>query len=684
MLRREIKDFNLSIDGASGYAVALPFTLYSAMCELGRVERKNTDAGECSITTMRVSATLSADDTFFNGKYSCLRLCGVITPCRVLVNGTLVGETDGLAHKCILDVGAALKKGDNEIEFEFTSPAWDSGILTKVEFLKFDTAIIDSLKVTQHSDGECAVLDLELDCYGNPDGYRAVATLISGAGQIYYGGFNRGKASVTVRDPLYWWPSKMGVQNVYKLSVNLYGDMEVEDGIELKIGLRTLTPSLEPSLLEINGTKMLPMGAVYIPDRICLPTESKRRSAAFVTSAAMAGFNTLVIPVGCRLPDNDFLDLCDVHGITVLCEINDLDAPTLAAIADIAHHPSLAPLELVGLSHKTAEIKALLLENAPAVSYSFTDKSAEYFGETSIPCDKTLFAAIAEEDRNPLSDAVELNSDGAARSMIASASERYPYAWSFSDFSYLTRLAQAENCKNDILERRMAFGEAGRAVFSGLSTKSLISDSALDPNASWKALQYYAARFFTPVAVLAKVCGTRVSFSASNSGKAAAFGNLEYRIIDSSNTLIHKESIDVDIAEHSAKELFTVDLAEQIEGHECDRYLEYILTEGSHMLCRGTLLFVAPKRFKLKDPEIKYELTGTDKRFSLTLSAEAFATGVEIVFDGVDAIISDNYFDLTSSAPLKIGVSLNNPAENLKSLKKALRIRTLYEVGKKE
>ena len=181
MLRREIKDFNLSIDGASGYAVALPFTLYSAMCELGRVERKNTDAGDCSITTMRVSATLSADDTFFNGKYSCLRLCGVITPCRVLVNGTLVGETDGLAHKCILDVGAALKKGDNEIEFEFTSPAWDSGILTKVEFLKFDTAIIDSLKVTQHSDGECAVLDLELDCYGNPDGYRAVATLISAA-----------------------------------------------------------------------------------------------------------------------------------------------------------------------------------------------------------------------------------------------------------------------------------------------------------------------------------------------------------------------------------------------------------------------------------------------------------------------------------------------------------------------
>jgi beta-mannosidase len=228
----------------------------------------------------------------------------------------------------------------------------------------------------------------------------------------------------------------------------------------------------------------------------------------------------------------------------------------------------------------------------------------------------------------------------------------------------------------------MAFGEAGRAVFSGLSTKSLISDSALDPNASWKALQYYAARFFTPVAVLAKVCGTRVSFSASNSGKAAAFGNLEYRIIDSSNTLIHKESIDVDIAEHSAKELFTVDLAEQIEGHECDRYLEYILTEGSHVLCRGTLLFVAPKRFKLKDPEIKYELTGADKRFSLTLSAEAFATGVEIVFDGVDAIISDNYFDLTSSAPVKIGVSLNNPAENLKSLKKALRIRTLYEVGK--
>ena len=682
MIRREIKDFNLSIDGAPDVAVSLPFTLYSAMCELGTVERKSIDAGECHISTMRASAILSADDTFFNGKYSCLRLCGVITPCKVLVNGELVGETDGLAHKCILDIGATLKKGENKIDFEFTSPDWDSGILTKVEFLKFDTAIIDSLKVTQRKEGDCAMLDIELNCFGDPDGYRAVATLISGSGQIYYGGFNHGNATITVRDPLYWWPSKMGVQNVYKLSVNIYGDMEVEDGLELKIGLRTFAPSLEPSLLEINGTKMLPMGAMYIPDRICLPADSKRRAAAFVTSAAMAGFNTLVIPVGCRLPDNDLLDLCDVHGIAVICEIDDLSDAILSAIADIAHHPSLAPLELVALSHKTAEIKAALLEKAPALTYSFTETSAEYLGETSIPCDKTLFASIPEEDRNPLSDAIELNSDGAARDMVAAVAERYPYAWSFSDFAYLTRLSQAESCKQDILERRMAFGKAGRPIFSGLSTKRLISDSALDPNASWKALQYYAARFFTPVTVLARADGARVSFSASNSGKAAAFGNLEYRILDASNTLIYKTSVEVDIAEHSARELLEVDLSEHIDSHECDRYLEYTLTEGSHVLCHGTLLFVAPKRFRLRDPKINAELTGADRRFSLTLSAEAFATGVEIVFDGVNAIISDNYFDLTSSAPVKISVSLNNPAENLKSLKKALRIRTLYDVGK--
>ena len=87
-------------------------------------------------------------------------------------------------------------------------------------------------------------------------------------------------------------------------------------------------------------------------------------------------------------------------------------------------------------------------------------------------------------------------------------------------------------------------------------------------------------------------------------------------------------------------------------------------------------------RFAFKKPEIKTELVGADRRFSLTLSSSAFASGVEIVFDGIDAILSDNYFDLTSASPVKISVNVNNPAENIKSLTKSLRIRTLYEVGK--
>ena len=193
MIRREIKDLRLNCDGVSDHPVTLPFTLYSAMCDLGLVKRKNTDAGECGVTAMRVSATLSADDTFFNGKYSCLRLWGINTPCNIYVNGNLIGTSDGMAHRCILDVGGSLKNGENSIDFEFTSPKWDSGILSKIEFLKFDNAIIDALRVTQRREDDAEVLDLELDLFGDGENCRAVATLISGAGQIYYGGFSHGK-----------------------------------------------------------------------------------------------------------------------------------------------------------------------------------------------------------------------------------------------------------------------------------------------------------------------------------------------------------------------------------------------------------------------------------------------------------------------------------------------------------
>ena len=178
-----------------------------------------------------------------------------------------------------------------------------AGVLGKVELLRFSYAMINGLTVTEKHENGTVTLGLRLETVGGIDNVRAVATLVSGSGQIYYGGLTRGRGSILVRDPLYWWPRGLGIQNLYRLTVNLYGDTEVEDTLEVFIGLSSITTVGGGSaLLEANGVRFLPMGAVFRPDSACDPVIARKKTEAAVISAARAGFNTLVVPFGSERP----------------------------------------------------------------------------------------------------------------------------------------------------------------------------------------------------------------------------------------------------------------------------------------------------------------------------------------------------------------------------------------------
>ncbi|MBQ8322089.1 MAG: hypothetical protein IJX92_06975 [Clostridia bacterium] len=684
MIRREIKSFTMDCDGVKGYPVTAPFTLYSALNDLGRVRSVERGLGECNVEALKFYTTMDADESCFNGRYTYLRLSGVEVPCEVYLNKVRLGVVDSEKRTHLLSTDGVLQMGENLIELEFTHPDWNAGLSHSIEFLKFNNAIIDEIKVTEKREDGAVSLEVELETVGSMEHVRAVATLISGTGQIYYGGFNKGKASITVRDPLYWWPGTLGVHNIYKLNVNLYGDMEIEDTKEIRIGLRTLVTSknADGSLLEANGVPFVPMGAVFVPEKTYIPDEKRRRTAAFVTSAAMAGFNALLIRAGSRIPDDDFFDLCDVHGIVVICEFTNMDETAVDTVARLSYHPSFAPIDIIGCSDNIENIAERLAKVAPRVEFSLLDEAPGYVGEISIPVDKTTCAVIGEGERNPFSDVMENYSGGRCREMAAKVASRYLFPYNSSDFAYLTRLYQAERCKEEILSRRMAFGASGRAIFSSISADSLICDSSLDHRVRWKALHYYASKFFSDVALSLDVSGTDVSFSITNARKSAVYGTLEYRIIDSSNLVIYKNTEEVEVSEHSSKHLFTRSFEEHIASHENDRYIEYVFTEGTGLLAKGASLFTRESSFKLKAPNIKADIFGSEKRFSITLSADAFAKGVELDFGDIDVVLSDNYFDITSPAPIKVSCTVSGTPETAQRLTEALKIRSLYDVGR--
>ena len=661
--------------GEEKYPCTLPCSVKSVLDEKG----KSVDILGESVSFV---GTLYVDETALAMKHIYLRLAAVSAPCLVYIGDSLVITTDGRTPEYNIDVRNLLVLGENRLTLKFTSElSGDISIASigaAVEFIRFGGAIIDKIHLTQDHSDEGVDLGIKLDLIGRSDSVRAVATLVSPTGQIYYSGLTKGEGTIRVRDPLYWWPSGMGVQNIYKLSVNLYGESDIEDTKELCVGLRTVSlKNADSALLLVNGREFLPMGATYCADHNADLILSDKKADSFISAAARSDFNCLVITADSPRPTEKLYELCDKNGILLIEEYSHIDSGDLLHLDYNRHHPSLGLIDLLS-ADGIAAIETKLL----GLAYRLKPDGEKYVSAPALPSMKTIRAAIVEGERTLFSRSIEAIAEaGAIREMLIAVSEKYPYPKDLSDFAYASALAAVNKVSSSVMESRLSMGRAGRAVYDRLCDLEMsISPSSIDSRGRWKPLQYYSSRIFSQIALYADNKGGCVSFSASNLRKIDFIGTLEYRIADASNYTIFKASEPCEISGLSSTRISTSDFSEYIRGHESEYYLEYYLKEGSSVLSKKTLLFLPEKHFDFKKPKIKAVVTGQERSFSITLSADVFVKDLEIGFDGVDVTLSDNYIDLTTDAPVKININVIGGIETTYRLKDALELRSVFDL----
>ena len=717
MIRSEIKDFTMNYEKCGSITCSAPVTLFSALKENGLYTPPMNEAdaekykgyfdSPCEFTS-----TFNLTDIDVKRKYIYLRFHGIDGTADIYLNDTKLGLANNSHRVWTLDIKGICRVGKNDLrlvfspeagygkvshqlENEYGVPILDAGISGKVELLKFNNAIIDNITLTETLDGDAAMIHIHLETLGNSDSVKAVATLVSGSGQIYYGGFSRGQGSIRVRNPLYWWPRGLGVQNIYRLTVNLYGEHDIEDTCEYKIGICNLgiNSSSSEALATVNGISFMPMGVYYTPADDIISSESDEKITALVIAAAKAGCNTLVVSGSGGFASERLLSACDAHGITVWQELPyvsigdkpDIDGYKIAvtsALKKMSYHPCLmAVVDSTGIG----DMDLLCKNAAPSLSFMSYD---DYMKITiasypAIPCDRTLWR-LAPKGSNPLSADMEWHYGENIERMLVDTYKDYLYAENLSDFAYLTRLNQANKMMAYAREERVRRNHGGAAIISRLAdSRPTVSDSMVDYFCNPKAIESYAAAFFAPISLIPKVEGSKVSFAVSNERRQSFDGFIYYRILDAENNLIYHSTDDVKVPEMSVMTFDGRDFGDIIAGHENEYYLEYGLREGAIAVTKATLLFVKPKRFAFVNPDIQVQISGVGRAHTMTIKSEAFAKDVEIYFEGMDVILSDNYFDITSSAPIKINVMVTSGAGvNSFDLEEAIRIRCVNTIGK--
>jgi len=662
MFKRKISEFNLCADERVSRSV--PF----AIRELGDVS-----GGAELETVVRIErADLAAMHVY-------LRLPDMRAGFSLMVGGVTVATPNGEAGGYVYDIKGYLSEGDNVLRLSFDSDAARvAAIVDELELIRTNYAIIRSVKMTQRHEGGAVTLALSVETVGSTDGVRAVATLVSGAGQLYYGGLARGNGVIIVKDPLLWWPRGLGMQNMYKLTVNLYGEMEIEDTYECRVGLRSLSVTSDGSAVGVNGASVIPMGALYTPEEGRTPAERAALLPAEISAAAMAGFNTLVLRESYGLPERELAELCDLHGILLIKEVSSLSREGASAFAAMSTHPSVGIFDVIGGTGAAA----MLAEANSDFVCSEWDTAAEYPSAYSMAGEAVIEKEIPAEARNLFSAEIEGGRERELHTALLNAAEIYPYASDASEFAYVSQLTQADIVGDALLRERMNRGRGGRAVFDGLGARAdLLSRSALDKNGSPKAIVFAARRAFLPVVLSATCNGGVISFAASNESRRVFDGSIKYRLADNKNNTVAEGELSCLADPAMAKTVGAVDLSERIAGRERELYLEYALYDGTTLAYRDVLMLAEAKRFKLLEPDIRVMISGSDKRFTLSVSASAFARGVELSFGDLPVHLSDNFVDLTTPAPVKLTLTARR-MQTLDELRAAMRVRSVYDVKK--
>lgn len=331
-----------------------------------------------------------------DGSPAVLVIDGLDTVAEVRLNGALVLSAANAHRRWRVDVSGALRQGGNEIEILFRSPVreaaarsaampfyipyqevngpiphanmlrkpqcdfgWDwnialgiFGLWGAVRLEPVGPRIGDIVVTQAHAPGRAEVT-LAIDAEGLAEvtatlcGVSATAPVSNGTARL----------TLTIADPVLWWPVGLGAQALHELEISGQGARASR-----RIGLREMRLVSEPDAagrsfgIQVNGQPVFARGANWIPADALHGRITVDGVRGLLQSAVDANMNMLRIWGGGRYEPDWFYDLCDELGLMVwqdfmfACHLYpstpeflaEVDAEVRDVVGRISHHACIA------------------------------------------------------------------------------------------------------------------------------------------------------------------------------------------------------------------------------------------------------------------------------------------------------------------------------------------------------
>jgi beta-mannosidase len=155
-------------------------------------------------------------------------------------------------------------------------------------------------------------------------------------------------------------------------------------------------------------------------------------------------------------------------------------------------------------------------------------------------------------------------------------------------------------------------------------------------------------------------------------------GQVRWSLVELNGKQLATGTADVEVSPQSCAEICAPELEMAHAQRRKQVFIAELYQNGVRM-ATNLVTFVPNKHLELVDPDLQAAVTRKGNELSISVKASSsLARFVELSFEGVDVVFSDNYFDVPAgtsviiSCPVPEGWSLGR-------LRKALRLRSLRD-----
>jgi beta-mannosidase len=204
--------------------------------------------------------------------------------------------------------------------------------------------------------------------------------------------------------------------------------------------------------------------------------------------------------------------------------------------------------------------------------------------------------------------------------------------------------------------------------------------ASIDYYGRWKALHYYARRFYDDLLISPFLNDDKVDVYVVSDKLQALSATVHTRLLDFAGKALLDQTKDIQIPAQSSAIYLTFDKADlTAKGDPHRSFLVFDLEVAGKRVSRNLIFFDVMHTLELPvAPKIEATLSQTGGGYAITLRSTQLARGVYISFGDLDVESSDNYLDVLPGESVTVTLKSSATLDQLRSALKTMSLTEAY------